>query len=78
MAREPVDVELAALRAQVETLRVELGVMMAERDSARARAAALEQVCVDFHTILNRHAPAPKTDIEAAAAEFVARVTGGR
>lgn len=64
--------EHAAERA--DTFQRELGTLTAERDALRERRNALEGVCTNIRSLLDQDAPEPRTDIQAAVDEFIAKV----
>lgn len=66
--------DLDRLHAELQAAEAQIAALMSKKQSLTDRVGVLEQVCTDFRTILDRHHPAPKTDIEAAIDEFVAKV----
>lgn len=81
-ARQQLELQAASLTAILNQADHTIGNLRSERQqlsdelaSKAARVATLEQVASDFRTILDRHAPAPKTELEELVAEFVAKVS---
>lgn len=95
MARDPVDVDLEALRKQIEDLTAANATLSEVRDQLSSQVSALQQeleterlgngrrvgalegFCSSLRRALDDVAPAPKTDLEAAVAEFVAKIPRG-